>query len=94
MPRHQLVKDNAQTPNVRAVVDWLFDRIELFGRHVGQSPRIPIGGVKIAFFGSVYMSVVRDLAFLEGLALYSALGCLVLTALLIAAALVPTDANH
>ena len=39
--------------------------------------------VKIALFGSVYMSVVRDLAFLEGLTSYSALGCLVLTAMLL-----------
>lgn len=50
--------------------------------------------VQIAFFGSVYVSVVRDIAFLEGLALYSALGCLVLTATLIAAALVPNDVGH
>ena len=50
--------------------------------------------VKIALFGSVYMSVVRDLAFLEGLVLYSALGCMVLTAMLIAAALVPSETGH
>ena len=50
--------------------------------------------VQIAFFGSVYMSVVRDLAFLEGLALYSVLGCMALTAMLIAAALVPLETDY